>query len=269
VLAVAHILRYTVVWTVHNVLPHDPVFHDDAAAARALARSSDLVIAHSQGALTQLAAIGAHPRRTTVIEHGSYIGVYPGAATRETARAQLGLDPDAFVYLFLGEIRSYKGIEELIAAYRVAQTSNTTLVIAGSCSESALRRLLEQHVASSGVIWRDGFVDPAAVQPYFAAADVAVLPFRRISTSGSALLAFSFGTPLITTSSTAVEAVPADAFYAYDGSLADLAKVLVVAREDPGRQSLGERGRRHAASLGWEEIGRRTRDAIRSATSPP
>jgi glycosyltransferase involved in cell wall biosynthesis len=268
VLAVARASGYTLVWTVHNVLPHDPVFRDDASAARVLARSVDLVIAHSRGALEQLSAIGAHPRRAAVIEHGSYIGAYPGQTSRRAARSQLGLGADDFVYLFLGLIRSYKGIDELVAAYRLAQTSATRLVIAGSCSEPRLRRLLEHEVAAGGVMWHDGFVEPAKVQSYFAVADVAVLPYRRISTSGSALLAFSFGTPVITTSSAAVESVPLDAFYAYDGSVPGLTNALVRTREDPDRRAVGERGRQHAESLSWDEIARRTRDAIRSATTP-
>ena len=268
VLAVARALGQTVVWTAHNVLPHDPVFPDDIAACRALARSSDLVIAHSHGALAELSAIGVRPRRTAVIGHGSYIGVYPGEATRAEARQRLGLPPDAFVYLFLGLIRSYKGIDELVAAYRLARSPGTTLLIVGSCKEPRLRRLLAEEVDTGGVIWHDGFVDSDDVQGYFAAADVAVLPYRRIGTSGSALLAFSFGTPVVTTSSVALEAVPADAFYAYDGSVAGLRDALVLAREDAAREALGERGRRYAASLDWDEIGRRTRDAIRSVTRP-
>lgn len=268
VLAAARRLGYTVVWTAHNVLPHDPHFHDDEAACRALARSADLVIAHSHGALEQLSAIGARTRRSAVIEHGSYIGVYPERVSRTEARTQLGLEPDDVVYLFFGLIRTYKGIDELVEAYRLARTPKTKLLIAGSCAEPRLRRLLKEEADAGRVVWHDGFVTHDDVQSYFAAADVAVLPYRRISTSGSALLALSFGTPLVTTPSPALESVPADAYYAYDGSVQGLAHALVQAREDDGRRERGERGRDYAASLSWEEIGRRTRDAIRSATRP-
>jgi len=268
VLAAARALGYTVVWTAHNVLPHDPLFHDDAAACRALARAADLVIAHSHGSLAQLSAIGARVGRSAVIEHGSYVGVYPERMSRTEARSRLGLAPDDFVYLFFGLIRTYKGIDELIEAYRIARTANTKLLIAGSCAEARLRRVLDDETAAGRVVWHDGFVGLDDVQQYFAAADVAVLPFRRISTSGSALLVFSFGTPLVTTSSAALEQVPADAYYVYDGSVEGLANALVHARDDVDRNARGERGRQYAASLSWEEIGRRTRDAIRLAKKP-
>lgn len=47
VLCVGRRLGMHVVWTAHNVLPHERVFDDDLAARRLLVRSSDLVFAHS------------------------------------------------------------------------------------------------------------------------------------------------------------------------------------------------------------------------------
>jgi glycosyltransferase involved in cell wall biosynthesis len=41
------------------------------------------------------------------------------------------------------------------------------------------------------------FVPSEEVQIYLNAADIAVLPYRQITTSGAALLAFSFGLPVI------------------------------------------------------------------------
>ena len=69
-LRVCRLLSMHLVWTAHNVLPHTPVFADDAAARRVLVEASDLVIAHSQSALTELAALGAIPQRSAVIRHG-------------------------------------------------------------------------------------------------------------------------------------------------------------------------------------------------------
>ncbi len=48
VIAVIRLLGMRLVWTAHNVLPHEPVFADDRAARRRLVRASDLVIAHSR-----------------------------------------------------------------------------------------------------------------------------------------------------------------------------------------------------------------------------
>ncbi|MGA8455271.1 MAG: hypothetical protein WB800_07705, partial [Streptosporangiaceae bacterium] len=69
-LRTCRMLRMRLVWTAHNVLPHQPVFADDVSARRALVDASDLVLAHSQSALAELAVLGAVPRRSAVIEHG-------------------------------------------------------------------------------------------------------------------------------------------------------------------------------------------------------
>ena len=43
----------------------------------------------------------------------------------------------------------------------------------------------------------EGYVPHDDVPLYFAAADVVVLPFRKVTTSGSALLALSLGRPVV------------------------------------------------------------------------
>ena len=64
----ARMLGMHLVWTAHNVLPHGRVFADDVSARRALVRASDLVLAHSQSTLAELAALGAVARRSAVIQ---------------------------------------------------------------------------------------------------------------------------------------------------------------------------------------------------------
>jgi hypothetical protein len=58
-------------------LPHEPTFTDDVAARRKLVDAADLVIAHSELTLQGLRKIGAEPKRSVIIPHGSYVGVYP------------------------------------------------------------------------------------------------------------------------------------------------------------------------------------------------
>jgi len=73
------LLRLRLVWTAHNVLPHEQVFADDEAARRALVRHCDLVLAHSPAALDGLGRIGAAPRRSQIIRHGPLVLADPAA----------------------------------------------------------------------------------------------------------------------------------------------------------------------------------------------
>ena len=109
-------LGLRLVWTAHNVLPHEPVFADDVAARRALVRASDLVLAHSPAALAELAALGAvaaaergHPARPAA----------PGAARPPRCAARRRrTGPRRF--LFFGRVQEYKGVEDLLAGVRRA-----------------------------------------------------------------------------------------------------------------------------------------------------
>jgi hypothetical protein len=87
VLRVSRMVGMHLVWTAHNVLPHEPVFADDVAARRALVEASDLVLVHSRSTLDELAALGAVPRRYAVIPHGPIGPSLAGVTTPGCGRA--------------------------------------------------------------------------------------------------------------------------------------------------------------------------------------
>ena len=219
-LLAARLLRLRLAWTAHNVLPHAPVFADDVAARRSLTRHSDVVFAHSAAALDGLAALGAVPRRSLVIRHGP---IGPAAPSRLRSPG-LGGGPRTF--LFFGKVEEYKGVEDLIAAFArlpLAIRDNARLTIAGRCGDASLRarlhpqpnvRLLLEHVPE------------AEVAGLLAEADVVVLPFRRVTTSGSAELALAHGRPLVVPDLPGLAGLPATAVTRYDGSTAGLAAAL-------------------------------------------
>ena len=107
------------------------------------------------------------------------MGVYPNNISQEEARKKLGLREDKFIYLFLGQIRDYKGVDVLLDAYSRVRTENTILVIAGVCRDPELRKLLNNS-ADDSTVWHDGLVSDDVLQNYFNAVDVAVLPFKKL-----------------------------------------------------------------------------------------
>ena len=116
------------------MLPHEPVFADDAAARRALVGASDLVLAHSPAALAALADLGAVPRRSAVIRHGP-VAAGPAAALRPPGA---GGGPRRF--LFFGRVQPYKGVEDLLAAFAALPGDVAAqLTMAGQCDDPRLR----------------------------------------------------------------------------------------------------------------------------------
>src|SRR3546814_2694112 len=66
-----------------------------------------------------------------IVPHPHSRGAYPNSVTKADARADLGLEPDARVVLFIGQLRPYKNVPALIRAFRRLPDEKLRLVIAG------------------------------------------------------------------------------------------------------------------------------------------
>jgi glycosyltransferase involved in cell wall biosynthesis len=188
------------VWTVHNVLPHDPVHvESEVALARLLASRADLVHVLSEATLPAAAAhFEIDPARTVCIPHSSYRGMYPDWVSRAAARRRLGVAPDETAVLALGQIRPYKGLDRLLDFADRADRPRLRLLVAGALrpgSESddlAARLSTAPRTTSLTRRLRDD-----EIQVWMRAADVAVLPYVRVLNSGAFLLAESFDLPVV------------------------------------------------------------------------
>jgi beta-1,4-mannosyltransferase len=187
------------VYTVHNLAQHEGRHGRlNRWANRLLYAWADAIHVHDDSVAEALRPALRDTGRLFVIPHGSYVGYYPDYVSREEARRQLGLHPDAYVYVTLGGLRPYKGIEELIAAFRSIEDKSVRLVIAGHPHEPAYAEDLRARMAGDGRIV--AFLEHAPddrVQVYLRAADICVLPYRQVTTSGAAILALSFQLPII------------------------------------------------------------------------
>ena len=263
-LRTCRMLDVHLVWTAHNVLPHEPVFADDVFARRALVEASDLVLVHSQSTLDELAALGAVPRRSAIIRHGP-IGSTLATGSLRTPGA--GDRPRRF--LFFGQVREYKGVDDLLAAFLAMPDDVAAhLTIAGQCDDPGLRSRL-QALARTGdakVLLRLEHVPGDEVAQLLGAADVVVLPFRRVSTSGSAMLALSHGRPLIVPDVAGLADLPDQAVLRYDGEVAGLADALVrLACVDDGTlAAMSAAARNYAFQTTWQEIAERTMSEMMS-----
>ena len=191
------------VWTVHNTLSHDSPHADlEIEMSGRIAAAAHAIHVHSAASLPEIAAVFDLPReKVRIAPHGSYVGVYPDHVTRAAARRQLDLEAGDDVILFTGQVRPYKGVEQLVAAFRriLSARPRAALVIAGQPRDGIEATLLGGLTGAERARVRliDRFVPDAELQLLFRAADLAVYPYQRILTSGSLLLALSFGCPVV------------------------------------------------------------------------
>ena len=201
VLGSARALGIRIVWTLHNVLPHQPVFPDDVRARRRLLGAASLVIAHSPQALAELRQVVGEPRRAVVLAHPRFHErEAPGPRGAATRRV-----------LLFGRIAAYKGVEETIDAFdQVAGSTSLELTIAGECHDPHLRERLGVLAASHAgrVRVRLEHVPEHELSALFADHDVQWLPYRRAATSGAAIMGAEMGLPLAISALPAFDDVP-------------------------------------------------------------
>src|SRR5579862_3076688 len=208
------------VWTVHNELPHEsswPALHRKVQTA--LGWLADVVILHSQAAALQMSdRLRLPEKEIRVIPHGHVRDFYGPPIEPGEARKLLGLPVDGKIYLNFGMVRPYKGIEELLTAWAAIarDVDEGTLVIVGQpLDDEYARRLRGLAEASPRTTARFDYVQNDQVRLYFSAADFVVLPFRRALTSGSLLLALSYGVPVIAPKFAFIREI-AESDYLYD-----------------------------------------------------
>ena len=121
--------------------------------------------------------------------------------SRAEARAELGIASEVPLLLFFGFVRRYKGLPILLDA--LAQTDPTLhLLIAGEFWEDA--ESYQAQIVRLGlgdrVIIHNRYIPNEAIEAYFTAADLLVLPYLSGSQSGVSMLALHHKLPVITTS---------------------------------------------------------------------
>ena len=201
--------RVARIFLCHNVAPHEGTPLDRALTAYGLG-GADAFLVHARSEASKLEAL-ARGRPVRVHPHPSYEIFSEGAPGREEARAKLGLS--GRVLIFFGYVRPYKGLHDLLHALTLARREAwDQLVIVGEFYEplERYRPLLEDPSIRDRVRVVNRYVANEEVAAYFAAADVAVLPYREATGSGIAQVAFGAGVPVIATRAGGLEDVVED-----------------------------------------------------------
>jgi glycosyltransferase involved in cell wall biosynthesis len=266
---VMRLLGLRLAWTAHNVLPQSPTFGDDIRARRRLAAAADLVIAHSVATLDQLADLGIVPRRSVVIPHGPFTAAVDTA--ERDAPGRDGSGPREL--LFFGKVRRYKGVDTLLEAFLALRPElDAHLTVAGECGDPALAAELTGLAGRSAgrVTLRLQWFSDAEASPLLHRADVAVLPFREITTSGSAMLALGHGLPLVVPDLPGLAGLPDAALVRYNGTARGLGDALtdVITADRAVLAKMSAAAREYCAATGWDEIADRTLRELTALLEP-
>lgn len=202
-LALVRLSGTKIVWTIHNRIGHEAKFPRlELWSQRGLTRLVNRIILHNQATAEALAQeFGFNLAKAQVIPIGHYRNVYHPLIDAPSARRALNLPDADRVYLYLGMVRPYKGLDQLIKLWQANQAlfSQATLLIAGKAEDPLYTKQLKQmaETASPTIRIIPEFVPDEQIHLYYSAADVAVMPFTQILNSSSVILAMSYGKPVI------------------------------------------------------------------------
>jgi glycosyltransferase involved in cell wall biosynthesis len=261
------LLDMRLVWTAHNVLPAEPMFIDDIRARRRLVAACDLVIAHSTSTLEQLASLDIVGHRSVVIPHGPFTAAAQSASPRTPGDGQAPRE-----LLFFGKIRPYKGVDILLEALAALPAElDVRLTVAGECGDRSLRdELTGLALRSRGrVTLRLERIPESEVARLLQQADAVVLPYRRITTSGSGVLALCHGRPLVVPDLPGLAELPDDCVIRYDGTEQGLANALTsIAFMDASELAkMSSAAYAYCAATSWNDIAEKTITAMRETLS--
>lgn len=190
-------------------------------------------------------------------------------AARRSVRSKLGISEDAPVLVSVGRLSPKKGIHVLLSALPLLLKDHpqTRLIIVGSKwygkneSSSYIERLEHAAEAFVGQVFFTGFVPPAEVARYYAAADVFVCasqweePLARVHYE-----AMAAGLPIITTdrggNAEVVRGFGTGWIVADPGEPAEFARLVSLLLVNPQQaRAMGETGRRLSEErFNWRRV---------------
>jgi glycosyltransferase involved in cell wall biosynthesis len=243
-----------VVFTAHDPLPNvgGPLRRRSAAAT---ARSFARVICHSEwGRRALVERCGVRPDRVRVIPHGAfrYLCDEPEVPPPVEASGPLAALP--------GILRPYKGADVLVRAWPAVRdlVPGASLVIAGR----AMMDVAAMGPPGAGVEIVDRFLTDAELAALLRRAELVVLPYRRIDSSGILFAALAFGRALVLSDVGSFRELHDEhgiGVLVPPGDVTALATVIAgVLEDDAGRAALEAASARAASGpFSWEGVAER------------
>jgi glycosyltransferase involved in cell wall biosynthesis len=191
-----------VVWTLHNIYPHNVSHQNFQRGIRKwFAKRCEWIRVFSEETVHKASKeFGIPIERFKVIPEGDYINVYPNTIEKSVARKNLSLSNEVMVLITLGYIKPYKGIEKLINVFDAIKNTNSVLIIAGQGIDvnyvKHIKNLIDE-LGNKRINLHDTFISKEDLQIYYNASDLVVLPFDKVENSGSAIMAMGFKKPII------------------------------------------------------------------------
>ncbi len=188
------VTRTPIVRTVHNLAPHERVSPIVAIALNLLDRRTRLRIV--------LNASESVPGASIVIPHPDYREWFEHHRRAAPTPRRIG---------FVGQIRAYKNVDGLVAAFSEIQDASATLVVAGAPSDPSLLERIEWTVGGDGrIAVIPGHLPDDELVEVVTRCSLIALPYRTLYNSGAVMLALTLARPVLVPETPTMTALAAE-----------------------------------------------------------
>ncbi len=230
-------------------------------------RGAAAVIAVSENLVRIARELGTDPARIHSLPNAVDLEMFD-IVPRAEARARLGLDPEDWIVLFVGNLLPVKGLDVLLDAVGLLrdrfQERGLRLVLAGAGSEKGRLHKQARRLGVGSMVDFPGYLAREEVRLYMNAADVFVLPSRNEGCPLVVLEAQACGTPVVASRVGEIPLLLDEncGILAAPGEPAELAEALWKAgQRDWDRRQV----RARVEDMTWEENARELDDILRQA----
>lgn len=196
--------KYPTVYSAENISAHNPIGMSQATElkwiGKILKRCRGIVFMSDAAKEIFESYYQIQNKKTVIIPHISYKSIYPNQITKVEAKEKMGVS-GSFVFLVLGRLQPYKGIEQAIAAFKLLQNQNCKLIIAGKSISSDYFNKLQLEAGElldGSIILNNSFIPNNEIQQFMNAADCLILNYLDVPLNpGSLVMAKDFNIPVI------------------------------------------------------------------------
>lgn len=257
-LLLAKLCKVKTVGTIHDVEAF--VGNKNSLIKPWMLKNFDKLIVHNSFSKESLLKIdsnlGGH---CFIIPHGNYVDY----VRHESSKSSLD---GVFSILLFGQLKEVKGVDVLINAIGELRKLNADFPVKFKIcgrpwhvSIDFYKKMADKVGASGFIEWDVRYVPDDEVHALYGAADLVVLPYKKIYQSGVLLLAMSYGKPVLVSDLPGMTEIVSDGFNGYvfevnnSISLAKKIKNIVDDRADAIR--VGEEGFNYVVdNHGWDKV---------------
>lgn len=193
--------RGRVIWTVHNVVPHDGYApFVGIRFLKFLARSSSRILVHFDETRRIVEERFSVRGKVSVVHAATFGHAHGPPVDRATARARISdcLSAGTMLFVQVGSLRPYKQPATTVLAFRDAAPSSALLLVSGLCVDEALKADVIRVAASDPrITLRFDRLSNENLVTALCAADWSICPYTTIDNPGAVNLSMSYDCPVI------------------------------------------------------------------------